>query len=473
MHVLGTWVPTCLGVARSASSAKAAQALGCSLTPGLRVTFGRVTCMARTASVPGLWTLGFLPSCGARAWFWGSPSPGSSCFGFRVWYVSGFGFPPVRFRPRPGLAGVCWWMRAAPGLRLLGMGSACVCLGAGCGPGAGYEGRGVAPSPTLSAGGCGVCPGVGWDVAPPLLGLVRGWCAWIGVSFVPRRSCPGRVAGGPVWVFLDARPWGFVSPAGVCSCLVWGGRSLTGPGGLSRPVWRSFFDLGGCPSLPLTGGGAVCGGGLCGGRRGRRFPPPCSFFFPAFPTERMPPRMAQPWGQESLDCEQSEGDAQRPSAEADSAAALDLDLWLPWTSDGEQLTLQVRTRWIFMDIHHIMNGTRTMADVILDHCEGRQSPPPTMEHPSRWRYVATHLMVHMGAYNPDDLDRLHWRWHHRATLRLREALLRQNIWTIRTSRPRGPAAPGRDTGHPGQRSPTTQGPPRQMARTTHSQSPHG
>ena len=53
MHVLGTRVPRCLGVARSASSPKAAQALGCSLTPGLRISFGRVTCMARAASVPG------------------------------------------------------------------------------------------------------------------------------------------------------------------------------------------------------------------------------------------------------------------------------------------------------------------------------------------------------------------------------------------------------------------------------------
>ena len=54
MHVLGTRVPRRLGVARSASSRKAAQALGCSLTPGLRISFGRVTCMARAASVPGL-----------------------------------------------------------------------------------------------------------------------------------------------------------------------------------------------------------------------------------------------------------------------------------------------------------------------------------------------------------------------------------------------------------------------------------
>ena len=60
MHVLGTGVPRRLGVARSASSPKAALALGCSLTPGLRISFGRVTCMARAASVPRLWALGFL-----------------------------------------------------------------------------------------------------------------------------------------------------------------------------------------------------------------------------------------------------------------------------------------------------------------------------------------------------------------------------------------------------------------------------
>ena len=45
MHVLGTRVPRCLGVARSASSPKAVLALGCSLTPGVRISFGRVTCM--------------------------------------------------------------------------------------------------------------------------------------------------------------------------------------------------------------------------------------------------------------------------------------------------------------------------------------------------------------------------------------------------------------------------------------------
>ena len=68
MHVLGTGLPRCLGVARSSYSPKAAQALGCILAPGLRISFGGVTCMARAASVPGLWTLGFLLLCGICAW---------------------------------------------------------------------------------------------------------------------------------------------------------------------------------------------------------------------------------------------------------------------------------------------------------------------------------------------------------------------------------------------------------------------
>ena len=63
-------VQRCLGVARSASRPKAAQASGCSLDPELRVTFGLVNCMSRAASVAGLWKLGFLLLCGACVWVW-------------------------------------------------------------------------------------------------------------------------------------------------------------------------------------------------------------------------------------------------------------------------------------------------------------------------------------------------------------------------------------------------------------------
>ena len=95
MHVLGTGVPRRLGVARSASCLKAAQALGYSLTPGLRILFGRVTCIARAASGPGLWTLAFLLFCGVSV---------------LVRFVFGLGF---RLRPAtPGWGvGVCVCVR--------------------------------------------------------------------------------------------------------------------------------------------------------------------------------------------------------------------------------------------------------------------------------------------------------------------------------------------------------------------------
>ena len=75
----------CLGVARSASSPIAAQALGSSLTPHLRIWFGRVTCMALAASVPRLWTLGFLLALVFGSWFRGNranPSWGLACVCF-------------------------------------------------------------------------------------------------------------------------------------------------------------------------------------------------------------------------------------------------------------------------------------------------------------------------------------------------------------------------------------------------------
>ena len=138
MHVLGTGVPRCLGVAHSVPSPKAAQALGCSLTPGLQISFGRVTSMARAASVPGLWTLGFLLLRGACVW---------------VRVVVGFGF---RLRPAtPGWGvGVC--------VRL------CV--------------RSACTQPLLApVRGVGVCV---WarvlGCAPPVLAGVLG-CVWAGV----------------------------------------------------------------------------------------------------------------------------------------------------------------------------------------------------------------------------------------------------------------------------------------------------
>ena len=51
-------------------------------------------------------------------------------------------------------------------------------------------------------------------------------------------------------------------------------------------------------------------------------------------------------------------------------------------------------------------------------------------------------------------------------------MVRHNISTLRTPGPRGPPAPGRATGRQRQRSRTTQGPLRQMAGTSHLESPH-
>ena len=235
MHVLGTGVPRCLGVARSASSPKAAQALGCSLTPGLRISFGRVTCMARAALVPGLWTPGFLLLRGACVW---------------VWVVVGFGF---RLRPAtpgwgvgvclrlcvrsactlPLLAwlcgvGVCGWVQvpAAPrhswlgcrgscllvcALRLhpatpgWGVRRGCVCLGSGFGCAlpllAGVSGgvcarvRDLPARATPGTGArCGcVCLGSGFGCAAPLLAgvCVVGVCARARVLGAPRHSWLG------------------------------------------------------------------------------------------------------------------------------------------------------------------------------------------------------------------------------------------------------------------------------------------
>ena len=166
---LGTWVPRCLGVAHSASTPKAAPALDCSLSPGLGTSFGRVNCMARAASVSGLWTLAVILLCGARASVWSSSSPGFSWLAIWVWYVPGFEIPSALFRTWPGLA-VCVGRCGLRQFRAcLSRGLVRVCLGAGCLVGGGFEDRGVSSCPFLWAGGCGLCPGRICDVTSPFL----------------------------------------------------------------------------------------------------------------------------------------------------------------------------------------------------------------------------------------------------------------------------------------------------------------
>ena len=221
MHVLGTGVPSCSGVARSASSPKATQALGCSLTPGLWILFGRVTCMAQAASVPGLWTMGFLLLCGACVWVWvvlglGSrlrPAPAGWRVGVCVCLCARSACTPPLMARVCGV-GVCVWAQvsAAPRFSWLRCWGACVLVCALC------------LYPAIP--GCGarrwcVCLGSGFGCVPPLLAGVLGRvCACVRAPLVPCHSWLGCAA----WVCVlglgfrlrPATPgWG----VGVCVCL--------------------------------------------------------------------------------------------------------------------------------------------------------------------------------------------------------------------------------------------------------------
>ena len=148
MHVLGTELPRRLGVTCSASRPEAAQALGCSLTPGLRISFGRVTCMARFSSVPGYA-------------HWVSYCCVVFVFGSGLCLGSGFCNP------------------ASPG-----WGLGWLCLGTGCGF-----------APPLPAGVCRVC-GWAWVSActPPFLVGVLGR-AWLCARSACNPPLPARVGG--------------------------------------------------------------------------------------------------------------------------------------------------------------------------------------------------------------------------------------------------------------------------------------
>ena len=162
-RVLATWVSRCLGVARSASSPKPAQALGHSLTP-LRLTFGRVTC---TASVPGLWTLDFLLFTGVCFWVSVLREPRES-----------------RLGSKPCMFGYGFWLRPAnPGWSLW-----CVCSGPGFGC-----------TPPIVAGVCGVSFGLWSHPANP------DWAVGECVCMCAPRACTPPVPAG-------------VCGVGVCAC---------------------------------------------------------------------------------------------------------------------------------------------------------------------------------------------------------------------------------------------------------------
>ena len=241
MHVLGTGVPRRLGVAPSASSPKAVQALGCSLTPGLQISFGRVTCMAQAASVPGLWTLGFLLLCGVCVW---------------VRVVFGLGFrlgPATRCRGE----GVCLCLCAR---------SACIrpLLAGLCGVGLCAWAR-VSALPRHSWLGCwgSLCACVCTPLVPrhSWLGCAV-WVCVLGLGFRLRPATPGWGVGVlyvlvcALWLYPATPGWGVrcgcvclgsgcgcAAPllAGVSGCACWCARSACSP--------------------PLLAG--VCGVGVC------------------------------------------------------------------------------------------------------------------------------------------------------------------------------------------------------------------
>ena len=182
-----------------------------------------------------------------------------------------------------------------------------------------------------------------------------------------------------------------------------------------------------------------------------------------------PPGAAPPWGPGHLDYARLEGDASHPSEQAEQEATQDLGFWIPRLVTGEQLELAVRIRWVLSSqSRHLAEGTRTMADVTFGHRTGH-TPPATMEHPGQWRYVATRLMAHMGAYSPDEMNGLHWRWHQRAALRIRTAMQDHNIWDI----PGSPGYQGHASGHRRPRSQNIPEPPRQAARQNSPEHPRG
>ena len=163
LHILGTRVPRRLGVARSASSPKAAQALGCSLTPGLRILFGRVTCIARAASVAGLWALGFLLLCGVCVWVRFAVGCGL-CQPRQSWLGSWVGVFGHGLWCCPSFAGCLWFSWLGLSFCLL-MRRVWFCARSACPP----------PFP-VPVCGVGVRAGPGSRLCPALLGWVVGVC---------------------------------------------------------------------------------------------------------------------------------------------------------------------------------------------------------------------------------------------------------------------------------------------------------
>ena len=248
MHVLRTRVPRRLGVARSASSPKAAQPLGCSLTPGLRMSFGRVTCMARAASVPGLWALGFLLLCGVCVWVRFAVGCGF-CSPRQSWLGSWVGVFGHGLWCCPSSAGCLWcsWLGLGFGLLMERVW---------------FRASSACPAPFLvPVCGVGVRAGPGSRLCPALLGWV------VGVFFLRFFFCFVVAVAG----------CSFPAPCGPCPPIPflsgWAAGSffffswcVSACFGVPFPAWPLFlawccrFWLGG-PPVPLWGLSLVPSGG--------------------------------------------------------------------------------------------------------------------------------------------------------------------------------------------------------------------
>ena len=289
MHVLGTRVPRRLGVARSASSPKAAQALGCSLNPGLWISFGRVTCMARAASVTGLWALGFLLLCGVCVWVWLAVGCGFFFFSSRQsWLVSWLGLFGHGLWCCPSSVGCLWcsWFRFGFGLL---MGRVWLC------------GRPACPLLfPVPARGVGVCAGPGSRLSPALLGWVVGVC-FLRFFFLLGVPVPGLVVPVPPSPFFLAGLLALFFFFFFCLFRCLSSRWAAVPG-LVLPVlagWSPCASLGVLSSLPSGGGFGLLW--WCWRAVWRLwavfapFPPPPSFFFFFFGGGAACSSLCLPW----------------------------------------------------------------------------------------------------------------------------------------------------------------------------------
>ena len=137
MHVLGIGAPRCLGVARSASSPKAAQALGCSLVwPGHLHGRGCLTARARDTGFPTVvWRM-----CLGQGCAWARVSAASRHSWLGCWGVCVFVCTLRLYPATPGWGVRCgcvcldWCFGCAPPLVAGVFGCVCACVRVLCLP---------------------------------------------------------------------------------------------------------------------------------------------------------------------------------------------------------------------------------------------------------------------------------------------------------------------------------------------------